>query len=119
MSRDSTSPRQQQHRGRAEARIANHRKELKLTKEKVRTGRRFRGAIMPTASHPEIRRVRREGKYLGADILRDGDQLLRHPAPSCKKRASITIPSWDGHVSRARTADVRPPRGGFGARRAA
>ena len=63
MSRDSTSPQQEQHRGRAEARIANNRKELKLTKEKVRTGRRFRGAIMPTASHPEIRRVRREGKY--------------------------------------------------------
>jgi len=32
-----------------------------LSKKKPRTERRFRGVIMPTTSHPAIRRVRRQG----------------------------------------------------------
>ncbi len=34
-----------------------------MSKKKARTERRFRGVIMPTASHPEIRRVKRQGNY--------------------------------------------------------
>jgi predicted nicotinamide N-methyase len=34
-----------------------------LSKKKVRTERRFRGVIMPTGSHPDIRRVKRQGNY--------------------------------------------------------
>ena len=34
-----------------------------MSKKKARTERRFRGGIMPTASHPEIRRVKRQGNY--------------------------------------------------------
>jgi len=34
-----------------------------LSKSKPNKQRRFRGVIMPTASHPEIRRVKREGNY--------------------------------------------------------
>lgn len=34
-----------------------------MSKSKPRTQRRFRGTIMPTASHPDIRRVKREGNY--------------------------------------------------------
>jgi predicted nicotinamide N-methyase len=34
-----------------------------LSKKKARTERRFRGVIMPTGSHPDIRRVKRQGNY--------------------------------------------------------
>ena len=34
-----------------------------MSKSKPSTQRRFRGTIMPTASHPDIRRVKREGNY--------------------------------------------------------
>ena len=34
-----------------------------MSKKKANTQRRFRGSIMPTSSHPEIRRVKREGNY--------------------------------------------------------
>jgi predicted nicotinamide N-methyase len=34
-----------------------------LSKKKPRTERRFRGIIMPTGSHPDIRRVKRKGDY--------------------------------------------------------
>jgi len=34
-----------------------------LSKPKASTQRRFRGTIMPTASHPDIRKVKREGNY--------------------------------------------------------
>ena len=34
-----------------------------MSKRKASTQRRFRGTIMPTASHPDIRRVKREGNY--------------------------------------------------------
>lgn len=34
-----------------------------MSTAKKRTERRFRGVIMPTASHPQIRRVKREGNY--------------------------------------------------------
>jgi predicted nicotinamide N-methyase len=35
----------------------------KLSKKKTSTEKRFRGVIMPTASHPQIRRVKRQGNY--------------------------------------------------------
>ncbi|MFC1579205.1 methyltransferase, partial [Pseudomonadota bacterium] len=34
-----------------------------MSKSKPRTERRFRGVIMPTGSHPDIRRVKRQGNY--------------------------------------------------------
>ena len=34
-----------------------------MSKKKPRTERRFRGVIMPTGSHPAIRKVKREGSY--------------------------------------------------------
>ena len=34
-----------------------------MSKPKASTQRRFRGTIMPTASHPDIRKVKREGVY--------------------------------------------------------
>ena len=34
-----------------------------MTSKKSRTERRFRGVIMPTGSHPDIRRVKRQGDY--------------------------------------------------------
>ena len=34
-----------------------------MPRSRVRTESRFRGVIMPTASHPAIRRVRRQGNY--------------------------------------------------------
>jgi predicted nicotinamide N-methyase len=34
-----------------------------MSKRKASTQRRFRGTIMPTASHPDIRKVKREGNY--------------------------------------------------------
>lgn len=34
-----------------------------MSKKKARTERRFRGVIMPTGSHPDIRRVKRQGNY--------------------------------------------------------
>ena len=34
-----------------------------MSKPKASTQRRFRGTIMPTASHPDIRKVKREGNY--------------------------------------------------------
>ncbi len=34
-----------------------------MSKKKARTERRFRGVIMPTGSHPDIRRVKRQGHY--------------------------------------------------------
>lgn len=36
---------------------------MSKSKSKKITQRRFRGVVMPTASHPEIRRVKREGNY--------------------------------------------------------
>lgn len=34
-----------------------------MSKDKKATERRFRGVIMPTSSHPRIRKVKREGNY--------------------------------------------------------
>lgn len=34
-----------------------------MSKKKACTERRFRGVIMPTGSHPDIRRVKRQGNY--------------------------------------------------------
>ncbi|MEM8660566.1 MAG: class I SAM-dependent methyltransferase [Pseudomonadota bacterium] len=34
-----------------------------MTKRKDKTQRRFRGTIMPTSSHPDIRKVKRKGNY--------------------------------------------------------
>ena len=34
-----------------------------MSKKKPRTERRFRGVVMPTASHPEIRKVKRQGNH--------------------------------------------------------
>ena len=34
-----------------------------MSKKPARTERRFRGVIMPTGSHPDIRRVKRQGNY--------------------------------------------------------
>lgn len=34
-----------------------------MSKKQARTERRFRGVIMPTGSHPDIRRVKRQGNY--------------------------------------------------------
>ncbi len=34
-----------------------------MSKKKPRTERRFRGVVMPTASHPAIRRVKRQGNH--------------------------------------------------------
>ena len=34
-----------------------------MTSKKSRTERRFRGVIIPTGSHPDIRRVKRQGDY--------------------------------------------------------
>ena len=34
-----------------------------MSKKKPRTERRFRGVVMPTSSHPEIRKVKRKGNH--------------------------------------------------------
>jgi len=63
-----------------------------MPKSRVRTESRFRGVIMPTASHPAIRRVRRQGNYpsihgnkLWKSSLLLIDYLNRHRPQYCRR----------------------------------
>lgn len=60
-------------------------------KPKPRTEHRFRGVIMPTASHPAIRRVKRQGVYPsihGNKLWKSSclliDYLKKHPPEHCR-----------------------------------
>lgn len=62
-----------------------------MSKQKPRTVRRFRGVVMPTASHPAIRRVKRQGNYpsIHGDKLWKSsclliDYLNRNPPKYCR-----------------------------------
>ena len=62
-----------------------------MSKKKPRTERRFRGVVMPTASHPAIRQVKREGNYpsIHGDKLWKSsclliDYLNRNPPEHCR-----------------------------------
>ncbi len=62
-----------------------------LSKKKPRTERRFRGVVMPTASHPAIRRVKRQGNYPsihGNKLWKSSclliDYLHRYPPEHCR-----------------------------------
>jgi len=71
-----------------------------LNKKKTRTERRFRGVVMPTTSHPAIRRVRRQGtapSIHGNKLWKSSclliDYLKRHP-PQHHKRVIDVGCGW-------------------------
>ena len=62
-----------------------------MSRKKPRTERRFRGVVMPTASHPEIRRVKRQGNepsIHGNKLWKSSclliDYLHKHPPEHCR-----------------------------------
>jgi len=62
-----------------------------LSKKKPVTERRFRGVVMPTASHPDIRRVKRQGTYPsihGNKLWKSSclliDYMNKNPPEKCK-----------------------------------
>ncbi len=62
-----------------------------MSKKKPRTERRFRGVVMPTASHPDIRLVKRNGNYPsihGNKLWKSSclliDYLKKNPPEHCR-----------------------------------